>query len=391
MTAVRQRAGRPAVTAVTAETAETAVTTMSPSGAAAPGAVDVVVRARSVSKRHGTTEALHDMSLNVHRGEIVALLGPSGCGKSTFLASIAGLVRIDSGTIALGNRTVSGDGIHVPPQDRRVGLVFQDHALFPHKTVADNIGFGLHALRRNERRQRVAEMLALVRLADKGHRFPHELSGGESQRVALARALAPSPDVLLLDEPFASLDPTLRAEVRDEVRSLLRSVGSAAVLVSHDIEDALALGDRLAVLRAGRIIQIDSPERLYRYPTDEQVARLFGAFTALPVTGSPNESDAPRHTVLGAVTPDAVLDWPAGPVVLARPGSLAIVHRDDAHGAPGIVGAREFIGHAVRLVVGLDAGTAVLVDVTPESPHQIGDRVRVRSALGGADSFIVGT
>ena len=154
---------------------------------------DVIVRARNVSKRHGTVEAIADMTLHVRSGEVVALLGPSGCGKSTFLASIAGLVRIDRGSIDLGDRPVSGPGLHVAPQDRRVGLVFQDHALFPHKTVADNVGFGLHAMGRADRRSRVGQMLELVQLTDKGHRYPHELSGGESQRVALARALAPAP------------------------------------------------------------------------------------------------------------------------------------------------------------------------------------------------------
>ncbi len=340
---------------------------------------NLVVCARNVSKRHGSVEALNDMSLDVKRGEIVALLGPSGCGKSTFLASIAGLVRIDAGTITLGDRLVSGSGLHVAPQDRRVGLVFQDHALFPHKTVADNVGFGLHGIGRSERRERVAEMLALVRLADKGHRYPHELSGGESQRVALARALAPSPDVLLLDEPFASLDPTLRVEVRDEVRSLLHSVGSAAVLVSHDIEDALALGDRLAVIRAGRVVQVDTSERLHRYPVDEQVARMFGVYTELPVIVGP---DKRANTALGPVRDDVVLHWPTGPVVLARPGSLAVATAngtstvDDA-AATGVVRTREFIGYSVRLEIALDDGLDVVVDVTTESGYVAGDRVRV--------------
>ncbi len=338
---------------------------------------DIVVRARNVSKRHGTTEALDNMSLEVQRGEIVALLGPSGCGKSTFLASIAGLVRIDDGTIALGERVVSGAGIHVPPQDRRVGLVFQDHALFPHKTVADNVGFGLHALSRHDRRERVAEMLALVRLTDKGHRFPHELSGGESQRVALARALAPSPEVLLLDEPFASLDPTLRSEVRDEVRSLLRSVGSAAVLVSHDIEDALALGDRLAILRSGRIVQTDTPDAIYRRPVDEHVARIFGPVTALAVTGS---SAAPS-TLLGPVAPADVLAWAFGPVALVRPHDVEVSSDPgpSGTGARGIVRDRRFVGHGFRLVIGLDEGVDVSADMAPDAPYGVGDRVLVRN------------
>jgi iron(III) transport system ATP-binding protein len=277
---------------------------------------DVVLRLRNVSKRHGQTEALRDVSLDLRHGEIVALLGPSGSGKSTLLAAVAGLVSVDSGEIELGDRVVSSAGNHVPPHERRVGLVFQDHALFPHKTVADNVGFGLRALPRRDRAARVAEMLELVRLGDKARRFPHELSGGESQRVALARALAPSPDVVLLDEPFASLDPTLRAEVRDEVRGLLGNVGAAALLVSHDIEDAVELGHRLAVLHAGRLAQVDTAERLFLAPADEHVAELFAAFSAVPLTDV--TGDGSVHATLSPLSADVVFDWPDGPVALVR-------------------------------------------------------------------------
>ena len=336
----------------------------------------VVVRARNVSKRHGATEAVADMSLDVYAGEVVALLGPSGCGKSTFLASIAGLVRIDGGTIDLADRRVSGNGVHVPPEDRRVGVVFQDHALFPHKTVADNVGFGLHALTRAERRSRVGDMLDLVRLADKGQRYPHELSGGESQRVALARALAPSPDVILLDEPFASLDPLLRSDVRDEVRSLLNLVGAAAVMVSHDIDDALALGDRLAVLRSGRIVQVGSPEEIHDRPLDEHVARIFGPVTVLPVRVT---AEGPV-TALGAVTPSVVLAWEQGPVSLTRPHGVEVLVDSSAstEDSVGTVRARHFVGHAARLVVSLADGLEVLGDVPANSVLGVGAQVRVR-------------
>ena len=343
---------------------------------------DVVVLAQNVSKRHGSTEAIVDMTLHVRFGEVVALLGPSGCGKSTLLASIAGLVRIDRGSIDLGGRPVSRPGLHVAPQDRRVGLVFQDHALFPHKNVADNVGFGLHALPRTDRRSRVAQMLDLVQLTDKGHRYPHELSGGESQRVALARALAPSPDVLLLDEPFASLDPTLRSDVRDEVRSLLRSVGTAALMVSHDISDALALGDRLAVLRSGRIIQTDTPDAIYRHPVDEHVARIFGPLTALPVNGPA----AAPVTVLGPVAPTAVLRWASGPVALVRPHAVDVstFRCSNGSGAGGTVRDRHFVGHGIRLIIALDDGVEIIADVAPDAAHRVGDRVFVRNRAAQA-------
>lgn len=336
---------------------------------------DIIVRAENVSKRHGSTDAVVDMTLHVRAGEVVALLGPSGCGKSTFLAGVAGLVRIDTGTITLVDRPVSGPGLHVAPQDRRVGLVFQDHALFPHKTVADNVAFGLHAMGRADRRSRVGQMLDLVQLSDKGHRYPHELSGGESQRVALARALAPSPDVLLLDEPFASLDPTLRAEVRDEVRALLRSLGTAAVIVSHDMQDALALGDRLAIVRSGRIVQTDTPEEIYRRPADEQVARIFGPVTVLAVTGT---QTAPV-TLLGPVAPLSVLPWASGPVALLRPSGVDVSAdpRSGGGGAVGTVRDRHFVGHGSRLVIALDDALDVVADVAVDAPFVVGERVNV--------------
>lgn len=336
---------------------------------------DIIVRAENVSKRHGSTDAVVDMTLHVRAGEVVALLGPSGCGKSTFLAGVAGLVRIDTGTITLVDRPVSGPGLHVAPQDRRVGLVFQDHALFPHKTVADNVAFGLHAMGRANRRSRVGQMLDLVQLSDKGHRYPHELSGGESQRVALARALAPSPDVLLLDEPFASLDPTLRAEVRDEVRALLRSLGTAAVIVSHDMQDALALGDRLAIVRSGRIVQTDTPEEIYRRPADEQVARIFGPVTVLAVTGT----ETAPVTLLGPVAPLSVLPWASGPVALVRPYGVDVSAdpRSGGGGAVGTVRDLQFVGHGSRLVIALDDGIDVVADVAVDAPFVVGERVNV--------------
>ncbi len=342
---------------------------------------DAVVRAENVSKRHGAIEAVADMTLEVRSGEVIALLGPSGCGKSTFLASIAGLVRIDGGTITLRDRPVSGPGLHVAPQDRRVGLVFQDHALFPHKTVADNVGFGLHAMGRADRRSRVGEMLELVQMTDKGHRYPHELSGGESQRVALARALAPAPDVLLLDEPFASLDPTLRADVRADVRSLLESVGMAAVMVSHDTSDALALGDRLAVLRAGRIVQIDTPDVIHRSPVDEHVAGIFGPVAVLPVTAT----GAALVTVLGPVAPRSVLHWSSGPVVLARPHDVEVSSQPGSTGtgALGTVRDRQFVGHGSRLVIALDGGFHIVADAPFDAPFVVGGRVIVRNRAAG--------
>ncbi|MEZ5341122.1 MAG: ABC transporter ATP-binding protein [Acidimicrobiales bacterium] len=213
---------------------------------------------------------LRDVSLSASKGEVLVLLGPSGCGKTTLLRLIAGLDRPDGGRIAIGGSTVAGDGAWVPPEKRQVGMVFQDWALFPHLTVGQNVAFGLKG--QADSNDRVAEMLGLVGLAPLADRLPSTLSGGQQQRVALARSLAPSPRVLLLDEPFSNLDAGLRTQLRGELRSLLRSLGITAVFVTHDREEALELGDRPAVFRDGAIAQVGDPVTVYAAPVSPWVA-----------------------------------------------------------------------------------------------------------------------
>ena len=222
-------------------------------------------------------------------GELVTLIGPSGCGKSTVLRLLAGLERPDSGSVMLAGTEVAGPRRFVAPERRRVGLVFQDHALFPHLTVARNVGFGLDRLGRAERAARVAEVLALVRLGDLAARYPHELSGGEQQRVALARALAPGPTVVLLDEPFSSLDETLRAQVRAELVGVLRETRTTAVLVTHDQTEALSIGDRVVVMRDGRVEQEDTPQARVRAAGDE-VRRVLHGRRRLPARPRPRRA-----------------------------------------------------------------------------------------------------
>ncbi len=234
-----------------------------------------------VSKRFGAAgpPAVDGLSLRVSEGEILALLGPSGCGKTTTLRLIAGLESPDAGTITLRGQIVAGPGRAVPPEERGVGIVFQDYALFPHLTVADNVAFGLP---RAARRSRVEAVLELVGLGGFGPRYPHELSGGQQQRVALARALAPAPALLLLDEPFSNLDADLRAQMRDEVERILRTSGTTAVFVTHDQEEAFTLADRVGVLLAGRIEQLAPPQELYHRPATRFVAAFVGAADFLP-------------------------------------------------------------------------------------------------------------
>ena len=234
-----------------------------------------------VSKRFSPTDppAVDGLSLRVAEGEILALLGPSGCGKTTTLRLIAGLENPDAGTITLRGQVVAGPGRAVPAEERGIGIVFQDYALFPHLTVADNVAFGLP---RAARRSRVEPVLDLVGLGGFGPRYPHELSGGQQQRVALARALAPAPALMLLDEPFSNLDADLRAQMRDEVERILRTSGTTAVFVTHDQEEAFTLADRVGVLQAGRMEQLAPPQELYHRPATRFVAAFVGAADFLP-------------------------------------------------------------------------------------------------------------
>jgi iron(III) transport system ATP-binding protein len=226
--------------------------------------------------------ALRGADLVVEQGTLAAVLGPSGCGKTTLLRCLAGLERSDAGTIALGERVVAGPGAWVAPEQRRIGLVPQEGALFPHLDVAGNLGFGLRGRPRAERRARVDELLELIGLAGYGDRRPSELSGGQQQRVALARALAPEPVAVLLDEPFSALDAGLRGSLRDEVRTTLARAGTTSVLVTHDQTEALTMADVVAVMREGVIVQVGPPDEVYHRPVDLWVARFLGDVVSLP-------------------------------------------------------------------------------------------------------------
>lgn len=233
-----------------------------------------VLECAGVNVRFGHVEALAQASLRVERGEIVALLGPSGCGKTTLLRAIAGFQRVDAGEIQVEERLVESPKKHVAPHQRPAGMVFQDFALFPHLTVAANIGYGLS--RGEERERRVRELLALAGLETMGERYPHQLSAGQQQRVAILRSLAPRPAVLLLDEPFSNLDPSTHATLREQVAVLLRAQDVTAILVTHDRSDAFAVADRVAVMHAGRILQFAPPAELYYRPASLAVAASVG-------------------------------------------------------------------------------------------------------------------
>ena len=318
----------------------------------------------AVTKRFGDVVAVDAACLDVGHGEVVALLGPSGCGKTTLLRTIAGFERPDTGAVELGGRVVAGGGSWVPPEAREVGMVFQDYALFPHLTAAENVGFGLP---RRDRGRRVPALLALVDLCGLGGRYPHELSGGQQQRVALARALAPAPRIVLLDEPWSNVDPQLRAELRREVSSVLRPLDVTTILVTHDREEAFSLADRIALMRDGRIVQVGAPEELYFAPADRWAAEFVGAGNVLP-----GRVDAEAvHTPIGVFPATGA----AGPVeVLVRPELVALSPDPDG---PGEVVGREFRGHDVfyRVLVG---GLEVISQRPSNEVVPLGARVAVR-------------
>lgn len=229
----------------------------------------------------GGKPVLNGFSAVVEAGEIACLLGRSGCGKTTVLRSIAGFETPASGSISIKGQTVSAPGCHLPPHRRRIGMVFQDYALFPHLNVADNIAFGLHGFSAAQRKQRVGDLLNLIGLSECGGRYPHQLSGGQQQRVALARALAPKPDLILLDEPFSNLDAQMRTRLAKEVRQLLKQEQVCAVMVTHDRNEAFALADKIGVMISGSLKQWDTPEAVYNRPADEQTALLTGSGSIL--------------------------------------------------------------------------------------------------------------
>jgi len=292
----------------------------------------------------GAVRAVRDVDLEVSRGELLVVLGPSGSGKTSMLRLIAGFERPDTGTIELDGRVVAGPGRHEPPERRRVGYVAQDLALFPHLDVRHNVAYGLRDLPPEERDRRVDALLDLAGLSGVGGRMPHQLSGGMAQRVALCRALAPRPGMVLLDEPFASLDQALRASLRDEVRRLLRLAGQTAVMVTHDQEEALSIADRVAVMRDGSIVQVGAPDEVHDRPLDPWVGSFLGHGRLVPMVGR----DGVAETSLGSVRMARVV--PAATRLLVRPEHLRLV-APGAGTCDAVVEARRYEGSAVMLLL----------------------------------------
>jgi iron(III) transport system ATP-binding protein len=337
------------------------------------------IRLRGVSKSFGATHAVREVTLDIERGELMAVLGPSGCGKTTLLRLIAGFEVPDAGCVNVGESVVAGPGRLVPPERRRVGMVFQDYALFPHLTVESNVAFGLSRRPREEREALTRGTLELVGLQHKAGRHPAELSGGERQRVALARALAPEPELVLLDEPFSSLDATLRAGLRREVELILRDAEATALLVTHDQEEALSLADRLAVMREGRIVQVGPPEEVYGRPASRWAAQFVGEVNVLAgvARGDGVETELGRFDLRAPAS---------GTVhVAVRPEQFELTARHDGNAE---IVAREFRGHDVLYRLRHEGGRTVLVQLPSLEVFEVGARVFVRPAPAAVTSLV---
>jgi iron(III) transport system ATP-binding protein len=335
----------------------------------------------AVSKQYGVVEAVRDLELRVGRGELLTLIGPSGCGKSTTLRLVAGLERPTSGTVRIADKVVAGSSWQAPER-RRVGLVFQDHALFPHLDVAANIAFGLHRLSGDQRRTRTMQVLDLVRLGSLAGRYPHELSGGEQQRVALARALAPQPAVVLLDEPFSSLDETLRANVRADTVAVLRETGTTAIFVTHDQTEALSISDRVVVLREGVVEQVDTPVKVFESPATRFVASFMGDADFLPAhyDGRGLTCEIGTVSTTPGWDPDERVD------VVLRPHEVAL--RPSPHG-PAEVVAVDYRGPFVLHTLRLASGRTVRSWQPHSVRHLVGTRAEVTVVPGETPTLLV--
>ena len=322
-------------------------------------------------------------SLTLAEGDIGCLLGPSGCGKTTVLRCIAGLEPIQGGEIRLHGQAMSRPGKTAPPEARRVGFVFQDYALFPHLDIAANVGFGLRRIPRKERDARVAELLSLVGMGDAGEKYPHELSGGQMQRVALARALAPGPQLLLLDEPFSNLDVDLRERLSIEVRAILKSLGTTALLVTHDQHEAFAMADYVGVMNDGVVEQWDPPYTLYHRPATRFVADFVGEGVLIEARAGKDDA---IQTALGEVrrAPGAEVRPGESIALLLRPDD--VIHDDDSPLKAEVV-KKAFRGAEFLYTLRLADGKEVLSLVPSHHNHAIGERIGVKLGVDHVIAF----
>lgn len=343
----------------------------------------------SVSYPERARPSVDCVTLGLHAGEMGVLIGPSGCGKTTLLRAVAGLERASAGDIRLAQSVVSSGQVHVAPEARRIGMVFQDYALFPHLSVHDNVRFGLHKLPHAEREARVREVLALVGLSSSAQRYPHELSGGQQQRVALARALAPKPQLLLLDEPFSNLDEELRERLALEVRGILKEAQTTALFVTHDQMEAFAIGDVIGVMSEGRLHQWDDAYTLYHRPATRFVAEFIGHGVFTHATLSERKNQVVVHTPMGDLVDVAECLLPSTFAlgecdVLLRADD--IVHDDDAPVKAEII-RKSFRGSEFLYTLRLKTGETVLAHVPSHHDHSVGEWIGIRAEVDHVVTF----
>ncbi|MDH5191496.1 MAG: ABC transporter ATP-binding protein [Gammaproteobacteria bacterium] len=344
--------------------------------------MDTLLEVKNIECNYKGRPVIQDLSFNIKEGQIACLLGPSGCGKTTALRAIAGFEPVRKGEIILKGKTVSRPGFSIAPDKRKLGMVFQDYALFPHMDISDNIGFGLRDMSGLSRQQIANTMLKTVGLADMGHRYPHELSGGQQQRVALARALAPRPEMILMDEPFSNLDIEMREHLSNEVRDILKEQGITGILVTHDQNEAFAIGDIIGVISAGKLQQWDSAYNLYHEPANRFVADFIGQGAFLKGSLSSPES---VETEIGLVQGNRAYGWPVGTRVdlLLRPDDIL---PDENSKLSGTVTQKAFKGAEILYTLELNRGIKVLSLFPSHHDHAIGEKVGIRIA---ADHMIV--
>jgi len=343
----------------------------------------MLLEVENLVKRFGDKPVVDGLSFTLEKGAIGCLLGPSGCGKTTVLRLIAGFDDLTEGKIRLTGNTVSRPGHTLAPEQRHIGMVFQDYALFPHLNVQDNIGFGLRDLSRTARAERVAEMLVLVNLTDAAYAFAHELSGGQQQRVALARALAPRPRLLLMDEPFSNLDVELRERLSLEVRDILKREGATAILVTHDQHEAFAIADEIGIMHQGRIQQWDLPYNLYHQPVNRFVADFIGQGVLLPGTVlNQNHIEIELGILEGAFPAECERGCPVD--VLLRPDD--VVH-DDASPMLAQVTHKAFRGAHILYTLRLPGGGSVLSLVPSHHNHALGEKIGIRLIVDHVVAF----
>jgi iron(III) transport system ATP-binding protein len=333
--------------------------------------------------------AVERVSFGLNKGQMGVLIGPSGCGKTTLLRAVAGLEPVSAGEIRLAQSVVSSGQVHVAPEARRIGMVFQDYALFPHLSVHDNVGFGLHKQPRAEREARVREVLAMVGLSSSTQRYPHELSGGQQQRVALARALAPKPQLLLLDEPFSNLDVELRERLALEVRGILKEAQTTALFVTHDQMEAFAIGDVIGVISEGHLHQWDDAYTLYHRPATRFVAEFIGHGVFTPATLREENKRIVVHTPMGDLVDLAECPLPSmfasgACDVLLRADD--IVHDDDAPVKAEII-RKSFRGSEFLYTLRLKTGESVMAHVPSHHDHKVGEWIGIRAEVDHVVTF----